>query len=211
MDELEILAFLDESNKPVRDPATGKVANTGNRYVVAAAVVLRGDAEPIRNELRALRDRIGYDLHYSDLGRKSRTQVLIGLSEIDGWEGIIYQSAQAVPPLQPDQRTRARIQRAAFQDLTSLRGVTRIVVETRATTRRGFRKLDMHDEATWDSLRKQGLVPLSGEMEHGDKTEPLLWISDLLAGARTDELCRTERGFYALVSHRVRKVVSVDV
>ena len=70
MDELELLAFLDESNKPVRDPATGKVANTGNRYVVAAAVVLRGEAEPIRNELRALRDRIGYDLHYSDLGRK---------------------------------------------------------------------------------------------------------------------------------------------
>jgi hypothetical protein len=142
---------------------------------------------------------------------KSRTQALIGLGEIGGWEGIIYQSAQAVPALQPDQRTRARIQRAAFQDLTSLSGVTRIVVETRATARRGFRTLDMHDEATWDSLRKQGLVPLGGELEHGDKTEPLLWIADLLAGSRTDELCRADRGFYTLISHRVQKVVSVAV
>jgi hypothetical protein len=209
MDELELLAFLDESNKPVRDPATGKVADSGNRYVVAAAVVLRGEAEPIRNELRALRDRIGYDLHYSDLGRKSRTQALIGLSEIDGWEGAIYETDTAVSIDQSERRTRHLVHRAAFINLTNHMGVTRIVVETRATIRLGFNTLDLQDEASWYSLRKRGLILPDRTMDHADKTEPLLWMAELLAGARTDHLCNVDRGFYPLIAHRIRHVTAV--
>lgn len=53
----ELVAFVDEPRKPVRDEATGRVAGEGGHYVVAAAVVLRGDADDCRLALRDLAER----------------------------------------------------------------------------------------------------------------------------------------------------------
>jgi len=37
----DLIAFLDESRKPVRDGRTGRVSGRGDHYVVVAAVVWR--------------------------------------------------------------------------------------------------------------------------------------------------------------------------
>ena len=209
MTDIDILAFVDESKKPMRDPATGKVAATGDHYVVAVAIVLSGDAADIRAELRDLLEVVGHDLHYSHMSARRRTVALTGIADISGWDGLVYETATPVPGRRPEQRTRARILSAAFPDLTGVHGVRVVTLETRAAPKKGFHTLDQHDHATWRSLIDRGLVPSGGVIVHGDKAEPLLWVADLVAGARTDYLCGTDRGMYPLIAHRVSHITPV--
>lgn len=209
MTHLDILAFLDESRKPMRDPATGKVAASGDHYVVAAAIVLRGDAATIRSRLRDLLDFVGHDLHYSHMSARRRTAALTGIADITGWDGLIYETATPVPARRAERRTRARILSAALPDLTGEHGVIIVTLETRAAPMKGFHTLDEHDHATWRSLIDRGLVTDGHTIAHGDKTEPLLWVADLLAGARSDHLCGTDRSMYPRIAHRVRHITRV--
>lgn len=209
MTHLDILAFLDESKKPMRDAATGKVAASGDHYVVAAAIVLRGDATTIRSQLRDLLEVVGHDLHYSHMSARRRAAALMGIADIAGWDGLIYETATPVPARRSERRTRARILNAALPDLTGAHGVSIVTLETRAAPKKGFHTLDQHDHATWRSLIDRGLVTNRHTIAHGDKTEPLLWVADLLAGARSDHLCGTDRGTYPLVAHRVSHITTV--
>lgn len=210
MTDLDILAFMDESKKPVRDPATGKVSAAGDHYVVAAAIVLKGDMAGIRAQLQDLLEEVGHDLHYSHMSARRRTVALTGIANIWGWDGLVYETATPVPSRRPEQRTRARILTAAFPDLTGVHGVRVVTLETRAAPKKGFYTLDQHDHATWRSLIDRGLVPSGRAITHDDKAEPLLWCADLLAGARSDYLCGTDRGMYPLIAHRVSHITAVD-
>lgn len=210
MTDLDILAFVDESKKPVRDPATGKVSAAGDHYVVAAAIVLNGDAADIRAELRDLLEEVGHDLHYSHMSARRRAVALTGIVDISGWDGLVYETATPVPGRRPEQRTRARILTAALPDLTEVHGVRVVTLETRAAPQKGFYTLDQDDHATWRSLIDRGLVPSGRAIAHGDKSEPLLWVADLLAGARSDYLCGTDRGMYPLIAHRASHITTVE-
>ena len=210
MTDLDILAFVDESRKPMRDPATGNVATTGDHYVVAAAIVLSGDAAGMRDELRGLLEEVGHDLHYSQLSAKRRAVALNGIAGIAGWDALVYETAAPVPGRRPERRTRARILTAALPDLTGAHGVRVVTLETRAAPKKGFHTLDQHDHATWRSLVDRGLVPTGRAIAHGDKAEPLLWVADLLAGARSDHLCGADRGMFPLIAHRVSHITTVD-
>lgn len=85
-----------------------------------------------------------------------------------------------------------------------------VTLETRAAPKKGFHTLDQHDHATWRSLIDRDLVPAGRAIVHADKTEPLLWVADLLAGARSDYLCGADRGLYPLIAHRVSHITAVD-
>ncbi len=50
----ELIAYVDESRKPMRDPATGRVSGAGEYYVLAAAVVLDGDCDDLRTSLNRI-------------------------------------------------------------------------------------------------------------------------------------------------------------
>ena len=83
----ELTAFLDEPRKPIRNPATGRVADPRSYYyVVAAAVVLDGDAADARRRLGLVRADIGADLHYRNLSKTRRTAALEAIDRIGGWD-----------------------------------------------------------------------------------------------------------------------------
>ncbi len=86
----QLCGFMDESKKPVRDPRTGKVAAAGDFYVVAAAVVLRGEVEDTRSELRNRAEDLGIELHYNDLGRERRIAVVERIVAIESWDGYLF-------------------------------------------------------------------------------------------------------------------------
>ena len=210
MSDLEILAFLDESKKPVRDAETGKVATSGEHYAVAAAIILSGEADKVRFQLRQLLNKVGHDLHYSQLGSRGRVSALTDIATINEWDALIYETSRSVPVQRPERRTRARLLTVAFPELAHRQGVRKITLETRATPVKGFTTLDEHDHATWRSLIDRGLVPPGRVIVHGDKTEPLLWIADLIAGARTDYLCGVDRSMYPLIAHRVTNISVIE-
>jgi hypothetical protein len=208
--DLEIVAFLDESKKPVRDQNTGKVAASGDHYVVAAAIVLSGDTSEIRHHLLKLVENLGHSLHYSEISKVRRPTALEGIVNISGWEGSLYETASPVSVRQPERRTRHRLLSTALADLTRGKGATQVTLESRATPRKGYQALDQHDHMTWRSLLDRELVSSGTTISHTDKSEPLLWIADLLAGVRTDFLCGVDRSLFSRVAHRVTSVTSVD-
>ena len=60
----DLIAFLDESKKPMRDRASGLVDHSGDFYVIAGVVVLRADADELRDEMRLIARRLGMPVHY---------------------------------------------------------------------------------------------------------------------------------------------------
>ena len=94
----ELIAFLDESRKPLRDPATRRLDTHGRKhYVVAAAVVIDGDSPNIRSWLKQIEAEGGYPLHYQDLSTARRVRALEAIDEIGGWDGYLYETARALP------------------------------------------------------------------------------------------------------------------
>ena len=79
----QLQGFLDESNKPVRDRRTGKVAAGGNFYAVGAAVVFKGYQSETRQALRDIASDLGCELHYNDLSRARRLSAIEAVLAID--------------------------------------------------------------------------------------------------------------------------------
>lgn len=208
--ELDLHAYLDESKKPVRDPSSGRVSGSGYHYAVGAAVVLRGDAQRVREEVRGVAERLDCNLHFSDLSRRLKQEVMSAVGGIDGWEGIVYETRAPVPNRIPERRSRARLLHAAFPDLVATLDVHVVTLETRAAPHKGFEELDRQDHSTWQSLIAKGVLPQGRVLMHRGKDEPLLWIADLLAGARTDDLCAVDRSAFSVIAHRVSRVVRID-
>ena len=58
-------------------------------------------------------------------------------------------------------------------------------------------------------LQRQGAVLDSFRIRHDDKTEAILQIADLLAGAGSDWLCDVSRDARARIGHCVRAIPTV--
>ena len=104
VDDLDVVAFLDESRKPMRDPQSGRPVASELHYAVAAALLLRGDLESLRADLVSIAHNVGGSLHYADLGRERRIAALTALGELDGWEGLIYETAAPLSHRIPERR-----------------------------------------------------------------------------------------------------------
>ena len=206
----ELVAFLDESRKPMRNAATGRVDDLGrNHYVVAAVVVLDGDNPNIRRQLGRVEAGIGHPLHYGDLSPARRVEALEGIGGLDGWDGYLFETARPLPDANySEHHVRAKVVAEAFTHLCS-EGVVEAVLETRAGTKKSFHPLDRKDHQVMRRLQRQRVVPDSFRIRHDDKTETILQIADLVAGARSDWLCGVNREAYARVAHRVRAVRTI--
>ncbi len=199
-----LCGFVDESKKPVRDPRTRKVSTAGEFYVVAAAVVLRGDLDDTRRQLEDLASELGAELHYNELSPARRLQAVDGIAKMGIWDGYLFETAKPFSPRHnSERRARAHTMSAAFRVLGGTEGVQRLVLETRGNPSMGF-TLDEHDHRTLQSLRDKNQVPHALSISHGTKAEPLLWLADVVAGARTDHLCNVNSDVYPLIGHRVR-------
>lgn len=201
----ELIAFLDESRKPLRDPVTRRVDAHGRKhYVVAAAVVIDGDSPNLRRWLEQVESEVGYPLHYQDLSTARRVAALEAIDGIDGWDGYLYETARALPDAGYDEHhVRAKVIERALTHLSS-EGVVRATLETRAGTNRRFLPLDNKDHRVVRKLRRQKAIPDDFRISHSNKTETMLQIADLLAGARSDHLCGVNRETFWRISHRVR-------
>lgn len=203
----ELIAYLDESRKPMRDPATGHVSGRGEHYVVAAAVVIEDDMD-LGEAIAGIEERLGYRLHYADLrSRERRLAAVTELAEIAGWDGYLFETARPLPSRHhSEHHVRAKILASAFTVLSADGGVSRVSLETRATPKKGFTQLDKKDHQVLQKLLTQKMVPADFGISHTDKSEPLLIIADILAGARSDFLCMADQEPYPLIAHRVQQV-----
>lgn len=207
--DTELIAFLDESRKPMRDPATQRVKDPRRyHYVVAAVVILNGDIPNISCQLRRIRDRV-CPLHYQKLRRfRRRVEAVEAIEGIDEWDCYIFETAQALPEANfREHHVRAKTMEAAFTRLSSL-GILRAVLETRAHPEKGS-TLDLKDHQVLNKLKQRGDVPADFQISHEGKTQALLQLPDLLAGARSDWICEVYHDPYARISHRVRHTDSV--
>jgi hypothetical protein len=210
MSELGLHAFLDESRKPIRDGATGGVSPRGDHYVISACVVLEGTVDESWQHLKALRRQLGFPFHFSQLGERRQHLVVERLMSLDSWDGYVYESSQPLRRSTPERRMRDRILRAAFQDLALGHGVREFTLESRATPKRGQWTLNRHDHSTLTKAMAKGLVPKGSSISHATKSEPILWIADVIASCRSDYLCGRDRSVFPLLAHRVRKIHRVD-
>lgn len=206
----DLVAFLDESKKPMRDPATGRPSDSGEHYVVAAAVVIKDDAD-IRNALVDAEERLGYRLHYSELRSKERRLAAVReLDRIRDWDGYLFETARALPRRHhSEHHIRAKALSSAFTVLGAEVGVSRIILETRATPQRGFTALDEKDHQVLQKLLTSKSVPADLRISHSDKSEQRLAIADIIAGARSDFLCLADMEIFPLIAHRVRGIKAV--
>lgn len=208
--DAELHGFIDESKKPVRDRQTGKVSGAGDFYVVAAAVVLRGDLRETRAELRALAGDLGVDLHYNELSRQRRIEAVERIAAIESWDGYLFETGRPlISRHNSERRLRAHTMTAAFTVLGTDEGVENLVLETRGKPSEGFTQLDDHDRQVLQRLKTKKQVPRSLSIDHATKAEPLLWLADVLAGARTDHLCNVHADIFPRVTHRIRATQTV--
>lgn len=210
MDDDVLRCFLDESKKPVRDPKTGKVSGRGEHYVVAGAIVLHGDLDTTRSDLHELAGDLGVALHYNALSRKRRIIAVERVADMDVWDGYLFETAQPLTTRHnTERRLRSKTMSAAFTTLGAGGSVTELVLETRSKPSQGFTELDARDHRLLQSLRSKDEVPATLTIRHETKDEPLLWLADVLAGARTDHLCGLHTDIYPRLAHRIRDVRQV--
>ena len=211
-DEATLMAYIDESRKPARDRRTGKVAVTGQHYVVAAAVAMTADTQPLRDALTSIADEInnGNPLRWTDMGSEKRSYVVKAIIGVDAWDGSLYETPEGFLTAQtPDALVRARVLRTAFGDLSTNRGVDHAVLETRSQPFVGFTTHDVRDNRLLASMRDKQQVAPGFTIEHRGKEEPVLWLADILAGMRSDYLCWVDRGTYPVVAHRLRDPLQI--
>jgi len=211
--ETDLVAFLDESKKPVRDPAARGAVQGQYHYVIASAVVLSGDLQRLRDELSRLAPPPGVPLHYGDIkGAEGRQRCAEAVAGVDSWDGFVYETAAPVSERGAAEHfVRSKLLQAALVGLTHEQGVVAVTLESRAKPSSGFHQLDAKDHQVLQKLVSRNEVPARLRLAHGTKLEPLLWIPDTLAGARTDHLCAVNRIPYAPLGARVRGVVAVPL
>lgn len=205
-DGAKLVAFVDESCKPVRDPSTGRASLDRYRYVLACAVVLEADIAVMRLDLSTLEHSLGKPLHYRKMGRNAREAALTHISQLDMWDGALFEKSQTVHRQHhSEHHVRAKLLQRALTSLSNEFGVAEIVIESRSKLQLGPGQLDQKDHQVLRRLRGQGLINAI-RLRHDDKSEIMLTLSDLLAGARTDHLCGVNRTAFALIANRVQAV-----
>ena len=207
----DLIAFLDESRKPPRDPSTGRPSGSSHHYVVAGAIVLDGDTSGMRQNIADIELDLGYPLHYSDLRSSTRRRdAIAAIATIPEWDGYLFETARSLPQRNySEHHVRAKVLTAAFVHLSVNEGVAQITLETRARPKQGMYHLDLKDHQVLRKLLRRQAVPANVHIRHDDKTERILAVADLLAGARSDFLCRVDPEPYTLIAHRVRAIDTV--
>jgi len=208
--EVRLRAFLDESRKPLRDESTGSVLNWGDHYVLSAVTCMEGSLGQSRTWLKDVRRTLGFDFHFSDLGRRRRELVIEGLLALDTWDAFLFETASPVHRSTPERRMRDRILRVAISELVTQAGVDSLTMETRSSPQRGQHTLDLRDHSAISGLVSKGLIPRGIHMTHSTKREPMLWIADLIASCRSDYICGRDRSLYPLLAHRIRVTRGVN-
>lgn len=206
----QIVGYLDESMKPVRDAKSGKVIGSNPRYhyVVAAVVLLEEDTDSVRGSLVDIRTRLGFPLHYADLRSQQRRQDAIeAIDSLSEWDVYMFETEE--PFRGSEHHVRAKILESAFMHLRNSEKVQHLVLETRSHPDGGFEKLNENDHRVLRKLINKKEVSADFRISHDGKSESLLQIPDIIAGARSDHLCAVDREAYAMVSHRVRDIKSV--
>jgi hypothetical protein len=206
---VDLVAYLDESRKPVRDPATGNVAGGFEHYVVAAAVVFGEDADAVRESVRGIERDLGFALHYGELrSRARRLAVVDAIVALPDWDGYVFETARAVDVRRRSEHAiRAAILTEAFPTLEGEAGVGRIVLESRAMPTGTLGPIDKKDLDALRRLRIGGRVAYSLQVGHAPKFEAIVAIPDIIAGARSDFICGADRSIYPRLAHRVRGAV----
>lgn len=206
-----LVAFLDESRKPVRDRVSGRPLEGSEHYLVAAAIMFDGDLTRVRKRILRIERDLGFRLHYTSLRKSGRRQAaLSAIADIPDWDALIVETARPLPIRNNSERhVRAKVLREALRTLTATHGVAHVVLETRSSPVKGFRQLDEQDHQVLQSLRSRHEVPAALSIDHRGKSEPLLAIADLVAGSRTDALCWADRTAFPIIAHRVRTTVRV--
>ena len=203
---MDLVAYLDESRKPVRDPATGRVADGGEHYVVAAAVVFGTEADRIRASLLAIERDLGFALHYGELrSRARRIAVVDAIVLLPDWDGYLFETARPVDfRRRSEHAIRAAILAEAFPTLEVDAGVGSIVLESRAMVTDVAGVIDTKDLDVLRHVHKSGRVSGALQIGHAPKNEAILAIADVIAGARGDFICGADRGVYPRLAHRIR-------
>ena len=206
----DLVAFLDESHKPVRDRKTGKPDHGSLHYVTAAAVVFRGDLDHCRKQLLAIETELGFELHYGETmkSHQRRKRVALALAGIDSWEGFIFETPKPITRKKGAERTARSAQLRKAYTFFDGEGIKRAILETRSRASVGRATLDDRDIALLQKMQSKGEVSRDLQISHASKEEPMLKIADFLASSRSDFLCSSDVSIYPLVGHRVSIVGS---
>lgn len=182
----DLIAFVDESKKPARDPLTGK-ALPQSWYAMAAVIVLAGDAEALRTRLVEISHDFRPRLHYKELSSSARRDALSRIGQIADWDAIVVESERPVP-IRKETTVRNGVLGRLLPSLASESDTRFATLESRARQLTGLDTPDHEDRLLVAELIDHARLPANFRITHAHKDEPLLWAADLIVGARTDAL-----------------------
>jgi hypothetical protein len=202
----DLVAFVDESLKPVRRaPVRSGNGLQVSHYAMAAVVLLAGDLTDCRWTLRMLAGKRAKGLHYASLSERQRLEVVMEVTSWPYWDALVVETERPVP-VHNDRPQRRSVLGVLLSELATSFGVQHIVLESRAHPSGAFGRLDRDDVLLAASLRESGRLPADVSVEHRGKGEAALALADLIVGARTDFLCGVNRAPWGAVAHRVRRI-----
>lgn len=161
-------AWVDESMR-LPPKASGR-----GLYLLAAVVASEVDADPIRDSMRRLRDRSQSKLHWVAESAPRRRRIAKSLLDAP-LEAVVVVGT----PLDGKKQERARVQ-CLTELLMELErcGVSRVTLEQRTPS------LNRRDEKTRARLIGAGVLTDSLRLQiEPPSQEPMLWVSDAVAGA----------------------------
>jgi len=167
--DFALTAWIDESVIVDRDGIRGA-------YTLAAAVADPTTCADLRDRLRSLTvGRIGR-LHWAHESSKRRDAITALIASVDLAAIVVVGT-----PMRGPKQERARrccLERLLYE--LAQFGVDDVWMESRSAVP------DRRDIRLVDSARNKGLVPAELQVQFGrPKEEPMLWISDAVAGAVT--------------------------
>jgi Protein of unknown function (DUF3800) len=161
------VAYVDES---MRVPA----ADGPSWYILAAAVLHADDVEATREAVRWLSEGHGRRFHWRDSSPAARSKAAGVVADLSAVHMVVV----GVPL---DRRRQERGRRFCLERLLyelESAGVSEVSLEARTES------LNKKDLIVVDAWRAQHVIGRSLRVDHDyPSTEPLLWLSDIVAGA----------------------------
>ncbi|GAA2103151.1 hypothetical protein GCM10009759_38210 [Kitasatospora saccharophila] len=168
----------DARNRTAWSDESFQEENSSGFYIIAAAVIEPGAEEGARDTMRALRCRGGRadrKLHWTEMDHRQRTDAARAVASLQGLHVVTF---GAPVPVRRQERARAKCLAELVAGLHGL-GVDRLYVEAREPS------LNERDVRTVMAARRTLPTGSAFRVEHvHGGNEPLLWIADVVAGAR---------------------------